>query len=69
MPKGELLTIAEEVRDFNATVFVLFISTPDLEPLARQLSSLEVYNKVWIASEAWATSNRIREVDGEYLIK
>ena len=65
MTENELIEIAKEVRDFNATVFVLFISTAHLQKFAKQLSKLRVYDKVWIASEAWATSTTIRDVDGK----
>lgn len=60
--------MAEEIRDFNATVFVVFISAAHFENLAHQLSDLNVTGKVWIASEAWATSNTIRQVDGKLFL-
>ena len=64
MKPEDLQRIAREVRDFNATVFVLFISASNLQKFAKELSTLKVYDKVWIASEAWASSDLIRQVDG-----
>ena len=64
MSSDELQQLAIEVKNFNATVFVVFISASHLLPFAEELSKLNVSDKIWIASEAWATSTTIRDVDG-----
>nr|CAB3227948.1 extracellular calcium-sensing receptor-like [Phallusia mammillata] len=64
MSTAQLRKVAQEIRDYNATVFVLFISATHLVPLAEQLRILNVTGKVWIASEAWATSNTVQQLPG-----
>uniref|UniRef100_H2ZIQ5 G-protein coupled receptors family 3 profile domain-containing protein n=1 Tax=Ciona savignyi TaxID=51511 RepID=H2ZIQ5_CIOSA len=54
-----LYQTAHEIKNYNATVFVTFISATHLVPLARHLRDQNVTDKVWIASEAWATSDSV----------
>ncbi|XP_076820831.1 extracellular calcium-sensing receptor-like isoform X2 [Clavelina lepadiformis] len=61
---SEMREIAKEIRDFNATVFVVFAGAPALKPLANEMKLLRV-NKTWIATEAWATSDTIRSVSAD----
>nr|XP_018669868.1 extracellular calcium-sensing receptor-like isoform X2 [Ciona intestinalis] len=63
MSEEHLKQTAREIKNYNATVFVTFISATHLVPLARYLSEYSVTDKVWIASEAWATSDTVRAID------
>uniref|UniRef100_H2ZIQ6 Receptor ligand binding region domain-containing protein n=1 Tax=Ciona savignyi TaxID=51511 RepID=H2ZIQ6_CIOSA len=60
-----LYQTAHEIKNYNATVFVTFISATHLVPLARHLRDQNVTDKVWIASEAWATSDSVRAIDAD----
>lgn len=45
----------------------MFISGSDLRGLSEQLQIKGVRNKIWVASEAWATSRSIYESGGKYI--
>ncbi|XP_063060242.1 extracellular calcium-sensing receptor [Engraulis encrasicolus] len=51
--------LADRIQNSSARVIAAFASAPDLEPLVRELSRRNLTGRVWLASEAWATSSLI----------
>ncbi|XP_039261504.2 extracellular calcium-sensing receptor-like isoform X3 [Styela clava] len=67
MKDHEIHEVAEKIQNFNATVFVLFSSGGHLTRLVAKLKELGVRDKIWVASEAWATSRKMLETGGSIM--
>ena len=51
--------LADRIQNSSARVIAAFATAPDLEPLVRELARRNLTGRVWLASEAWATSSLI----------
>ncbi|NXN98654.1 CASR protein, partial [Rhinopomastus cyanomelas] len=55
----EIQQVVEVIQNSTARVIVVFSSGPDLEPLIREIVRRNITGKIWLASEAWASSSLI----------
>lgn len=65
MESNEVAGLVERIRNFNATVFVLFMGGSPVKLLSEALNERGVMGKIWVASEAWATSRSVLESGGK----
>ncbi|KAL2094438.1 hypothetical protein ACEWY4_009157 [Coilia grayii] len=61
--EGEVRALADRIQNSSARVIAAFATAPDLEPLVRELARRNLTGRVWLASEAWATSSLIARPD------
>uniref|UniRef100_A0A8B9BDA5 Extracellular calcium-sensing receptor n=1 Tax=Anser brachyrhynchus TaxID=132585 RepID=A0A8B9BDA5_9AVES len=57
--KEEIQQVVEVIQNSTARVIVVFSSGPDLEPLIKEIVRRNITGKIWLASEAWASSSLI----------
>ncbi|XP_043928719.1 extracellular calcium-sensing receptor-like [Protopterus annectens] len=57
--KEEIQHVVEVIQNSTARVIVAFSSGPDLEPLIKEIIRHNITGRIWLASEAWATSSLI----------
>uniref|UniRef100_A0A2K5KGM4 Extracellular calcium-sensing receptor n=1 Tax=Colobus angolensis palliatus TaxID=336983 RepID=A0A2K5KGM4_COLAP len=55
----EIQHVVEVIQNSTAKVIVVFSSGPDLEPLIKEIVRRNITGKIWLASEAWASSSLI----------
>ncbi|NXH84781.1 CASR protein, partial [Edolisoma coerulescens] len=55
----EIQQVVEVIQNSTARVIVVFSSGPDLEPLIKEIVRRNITGKIWLASEAWASSSLI----------
>ncbi|NXO41117.1 CASR protein, partial [Locustella ochotensis] len=59
----EIQQVVEVIQNSTARVIVVFSSGPDLEPLIKEIVRRNITGKIWLASEAWASSSLIAMPD------
>ncbi|XP_006869482.1 PREDICTED: extracellular calcium-sensing receptor [Chrysochloris asiatica] len=57
--KKEIQQVVEVIQNSTAKVIVVFSSGPDLEPLIKEIVRRNITGRIWLASEAWASSSLI----------
>ncbi|XP_006884300.1 PREDICTED: extracellular calcium-sensing receptor isoform X2 [Elephantulus edwardii] len=57
--KEEIQQVVEVIQNSTAKVIVVFSSGPDLEPLIKEIVRRNITGRIWLASEAWASSSLI----------
>ncbi|EHB03463.1 Extracellular calcium-sensing receptor [Heterocephalus glaber] len=57
--EDEIQQVVEVIQNSKAKVIVVFSSGPDLEPLIKEIVRRNITGKIWLASEAWASSSLI----------
>ncbi|XP_037692651.1 extracellular calcium-sensing receptor [Choloepus didactylus] len=55
----EIQYVVEVIQNSTAKVIVVFSSGPDLEPLIKEIVRRNITGRIWLASEAWASSSLI----------
>ncbi|NXL65039.1 CASR protein, partial [Chordeiles acutipennis] len=55
----EIQQVVEVIQNSTARVIVVFSSGPDLEPLIKEIVRRNITGRIWLASEAWASSSLI----------
>nr|XP_027791918.1 extracellular calcium-sensing receptor isoform X1 [Marmota flaviventris] len=55
----EIQQVVEVIQNSTAKVIVVFSSGPDLEPLIKEIVRRNITGRIWLASEAWASSSLI----------
>ncbi|XP_069748432.1 LOW QUALITY PROTEIN: extracellular calcium-sensing receptor-like [Narcine bancroftii] len=55
----QLEFIADVIQNSSAKVIVVFSNGPDLEPLIQEIVRRNITDRIWLASEAWASSSLI----------
>ncbi|XP_073433124.1 extracellular calcium-sensing receptor [Dendrobates tinctorius] len=58
-PIEEIEILVDRIQNSTAKVIVVFSSGPDLEPLIKEIVRRNVTGRIWLASEAWASSSLI----------
>ncbi|XP_056415944.1 extracellular calcium-sensing receptor isoform X2 [Hyla sarda] len=58
-PIEEIEKLVTIIQNSSARVIVVFSSGPDLEPLIKEIVKRNVTGRIWLASEAWASSSLI----------
>ncbi|XP_073524765.1 extracellular calcium-sensing receptor [Phyllobates terribilis] len=58
-PIEEIEKLVDLIENSTAKVIVVFSSGPDLEPLIKEIVRRNVTGRIWLASEAWASSSLI----------
>ncbi|XP_071995068.1 extracellular calcium-sensing receptor [Engystomops pustulosus] len=58
-PIEEIEKVVEMIQNSTAKVIVVFSSGPDLEPLIKEIVKRNITGRIWLASEAWASSSII----------
>ncbi|KAM4046706.1 extracellular calcium-sensing receptor isoform 2-T2 [Anomaloglossus baeobatrachus] len=58
-PIEEIEKLVTTIQKSTAKVIVVFSSGPDLEPLIKEIVRRNVTGRIWLASEAWASSSLI----------
>lgn len=61
----EIQALADRIENSTAKVIVVFASGPDVEPLIKEMVRRNITDRIWLASEAWASSSLIAKP--EYL--
>uniref|UniRef100_A0A3Q1H5I7 Extracellular calcium-sensing receptor n=1 Tax=Acanthochromis polyacanthus TaxID=80966 RepID=A0A3Q1H5I7_9TELE len=61
----EIKALADRIENSTAKVIVVFASGPDIEPLIKEMIRRNITDRIWLASEAWASSSLIAKP--EYL--
>ncbi|XP_069616621.1 extracellular calcium-sensing receptor [Ranitomeya imitator] len=56
-PIEEIEILVDRIQNSTAKVIVVFSSGPDLEPLIKEIVRRNVTGRIWLASEAWASSS------------
>ncbi|KAG8450057.1 hypothetical protein GDO86_002611 [Hymenochirus boettgeri] len=59
MEQEEIERVATVIQNSSAKVIVVFSSGPDLEPLIKEIVQRNITRRIWLASEAWASSSLI----------
>eukprot|EP00079_Xenopus_tropicalis_P031869 XP_017945640.1 PREDICTED: extracellular calcium-sensing receptor [Xenopus tropicalis] len=59
MEEEEIDRVASVIQNSTARVIVVFSSGPDLEPLIKEIVKRNITGRIWLASEAWASSSLI----------
>uniref|UniRef100_A0A8C5K9B6 Extracellular calcium-sensing receptor n=1 Tax=Jaculus jaculus TaxID=51337 RepID=A0A8C5K9B6_JACJA len=59
----DIRQVVEVIQNSTARVIVVFSSGPDLEPLIKEIVRRNITGKIWLASEAWASSSLIAMPD------
>ncbi|CAH2218819.1 extracellular calcium-sensing receptor [Pelobates cultripes] len=55
----EIEKVVDVIQNSTAKVIVVFSSGPDLEPLIKRIVQRNITGRIWLASEAWASSSLI----------
>ena len=55
----EIQQVVGVIQNSTAKVIVVFSSGPDLEPLIKEIVRRNITGRIWLASEAWASSSLI----------
>ncbi|XP_078088839.1 extracellular calcium-sensing receptor [Mustelus asterias] len=55
----EVEFLADVIQNSSAKVIVVFSNGPDLEPLIQEIVRRNITGRIWLASEAWASSSLI----------
>ncbi|XP_074857250.1 extracellular calcium-sensing receptor isoform X1 [Carettochelys insculpta] len=55
----EIQQVVEVIQNSTAKVIVVFSNGPDLEPLIKEIVRRNITGRIWLASEAWASSSLI----------
>ncbi|XP_059576306.1 extracellular calcium-sensing receptor [Alligator mississippiensis] len=55
----DIQQVVEVIQNSTAKVIVVFSSGPDLEPLIKEIVRRNITGRIWLASEAWASSSLI----------
>ncbi|XP_073674573.1 extracellular calcium-sensing receptor [Garra rufa] len=63
--EAEIRRLADRIENSSAKVIAVFASGPDIEPLIKEMVRRNVTDRVWLASEAWASSSLVAKP--EYL--
>ncbi|KAM4700703.1 extracellular calcium-sensing receptor [Discoglossus pictus] len=58
-PKVDLEKVVDVIQNASSKVIVVFSSGPDLEPLLKRIVERNITDRIWLASEAWASSSLI----------
>lgn len=58
-PIEEIEKVVDVIQNSTAKVIVVFSSGPDLEPLIKEIVRRNITGRIWLASEAWASSSLI----------
>ncbi|XP_075053544.1 extracellular calcium-sensing receptor [Mixophyes fleayi] len=58
-PISEIEKVVDAIENSTAKVIVVFSSGPDLEPLIKVIVRRNITGRIWLASEAWASSSLI----------
>ncbi|XP_063812896.1 extracellular calcium-sensing receptor [Pseudophryne corroboree] len=58
-PLEEIQKVVDVIQNSTAKVIVVFSSGPDLEPLIKEIVRRNITGRIWLASEAWASSSLI----------
>ncbi|KAM9320407.1 extracellular calcium-sensing receptor [Gastrophryne carolinensis] len=58
-PEEEIEQKVDIIQNSSARVIVVFSSGPDLEPLIKAIVRRNITGRIWLASEAWASSSLI----------
>lgn len=61
----EIKALVDRIENSTAKVIVVFASGPDIEPLIKEMVRRNITDRIWLASEAWASSSLIAKP--EYL--
>ncbi|KAK2879580.1 hypothetical protein Q8A73_023392 [Channa argus] len=61
----EIQALVDRIENSTAKVIVVFASGPDVEPLIKEMVRRNITDRIWLASEAWASSSLIAKP--EYL--
>ncbi|XP_060092843.1 extracellular calcium-sensing receptor [Heteronotia binoei] len=59
LPEDQLQQVVKVIQNSTAKVIVVFSSAPDLEPLIKEIVTRNITGRIWLASEAWASSSLI----------
>uniref|UniRef100_A0A6J0UGH9 Extracellular calcium-sensing receptor n=1 Tax=Pogona vitticeps TaxID=103695 RepID=A0A6J0UGH9_9SAUR len=59
LPEDQILQVVSEIENSTSKVIVVFSSGPDLEPLIKEIVTHNITGRIWLASEAWASSSLI----------
>lgn len=59
LPEDQLEEVVRDIQNSTAKVIVVFSSGPDLEPLIKEIVIRNITGRIWLASEAWASSSLI----------
>ncbi|MBN3326679.1 CASR protein, partial [Atractosteus spatula] len=51
--------IVDRIQESKAKVIAVFASGPDMEPLIKEIVKRNITDRIWLASEAWASSSLI----------
>ncbi|XP_046899088.1 extracellular calcium-sensing receptor [Hypomesus transpacificus] len=65
LDEDEIQGLADRIENSTAKVIVVFASGPDIEPLIKEMVRRNITDRIWLASEAWASSSLIAKP--EYL--
>ncbi|KAG1957829.1 extracellular calcium-sensing receptor [Pimephales promelas] len=57
--EAEIRRLADRIENSTAKVIAVFASGPDVEPLIKEMVRRNVTDRVWLASEAWASSSLV----------
>ncbi|XP_075448994.1 extracellular calcium-sensing receptor [Ascaphus truei] len=57
--EDDIQTAVHNIQNSTAKVIVVFSSGPDLEPLIKEIVRRNITGRIWLASEAWASSSLI----------
>uniref|UniRef100_A0A8C5PAR8 Extracellular calcium-sensing receptor n=3 Tax=Megophryidae TaxID=161696 RepID=A0A8C5PAR8_9ANUR len=57
--KDTIEQVVDVIQNSTAKVIVVFSSGPDLEPLIKVIVKRNITGRIWLASEAWASSSLI----------
>ncbi|XP_014351121.1 extracellular calcium-sensing receptor [Latimeria chalumnae] len=55
----EIQEVVNSIKHSSVRVIVVFSSGPDLEPLIEEIVKQNITGRIWLASEAWASSSLI----------
>uniref|UniRef100_A0A670ZB25 Extracellular calcium-sensing receptor n=1 Tax=Pseudonaja textilis TaxID=8673 RepID=A0A670ZB25_PSETE len=59
LPEDQIQQVVKVIQNSTAKVIVVFSSAPDLEPLIKEIVTRNITGRIWLASEAWASSSLI----------
>uniref|UniRef100_A0A8D2KS32 Extracellular calcium-sensing receptor n=1 Tax=Varanus komodoensis TaxID=61221 RepID=A0A8D2KS32_VARKO len=59
LPEDQIQQVVKVIQNSTAKVIVVFSSGPDLEPLIKEIVTRNITGRIWLASEAWASSSLI----------
>ncbi|KAJ7996264.1 hypothetical protein DPEC_G00235290 [Dallia pectoralis] len=65
LEEWQIRGLVDRIENSSAKVIVVFASGPDVEPLIKEMVKRNISDRIWLASEAWATSSLIAKP--EYL--